>query len=300
MGPLISVITINYNESDHLLRTIESMLSQTFSNVEYIIVDGGSTDDSVIVIKEHEDKISTWVSEPDGGIYSAMNKGIALAKGTYVYMLNSGVTFYDNEVLSKVARHLSLSSEDIVFGNVEEESTEGKRIVYSPNDLPFSYFVGGYRSVHHQAQFVRRDFHDKVGGYDESVKITADYNFLVCALHKHSCSYKLLDVVVACCDRFGLSCDLESLETILKEKKLFFDQEFSSFVLEYENFFSDIKTLKRAVSHERAKRTFSRMVRLVKRLPILGDLVKNIDLSDPSIEDYKAKFKQFSKPKGRK
>ena len=101
-----TVITINYNNADGLRQTILSVVGQTCDDYEYVIIDGGSTDGSVEVIKEREDKISYWVSEKDGGIYNAMNKGVKAARGEYLIFMNSGDIFYDNKVLSDACLHI--------------------------------------------------------------------------------------------------------------------------------------------------------------------------------------------------
>ena len=107
-----SIITINYNNAEGLRRTIKSVVSQTFVDYEYVIIDGGSTDGSVDVIKEYENKISYWVSEKDGGIYNAMNKGVKVAHGEYLIFMNSGDIFYSDSVLSDVRHHIQ--DEDIL------------------------------------------------------------------------------------------------------------------------------------------------------------------------------------------
>ena len=97
-----SIITINYNNRDGLEKTIQSVINQTCQDFEFIIIDGGSTDGSVDIIKKYNDRINYWVSEPDKGIYNAMNKGILQAHGEYLNFMNSGDCFFDNEVLNKV------------------------------------------------------------------------------------------------------------------------------------------------------------------------------------------------------
>ena len=112
---MISIITINLNNKDGLKRTIESVINQTkFDIIEYIIIDGGSTDGSVDLIKQYQDKISYWVSEKDTGIYNAMNKGIDASTGEYSLYLNSGDYLYTNDVIEKIMDKLD---KDIVYGN---------------------------------------------------------------------------------------------------------------------------------------------------------------------------------------
>lgn len=114
----LSIITINYNNSIGLRKTIESVVSQTDNTFEYIIVDGGSSDGSVDIIKQYADKVSQWVSERDGGIYNAMNKGVRMAHGEYIMFLNSGDILYDNNVIGHVLPKLKA---DICVGNMASD-----------------------------------------------------------------------------------------------------------------------------------------------------------------------------------
>ena len=98
----ISIITINYNDKIGLSKTINSVLNQSWQKFEFIVIDGGSNDGGLEVIEQHKDKIDYWVSEPDKGVYNAMNKGIKVAKGEYLIFMNSGDTFYDDNVLEKI------------------------------------------------------------------------------------------------------------------------------------------------------------------------------------------------------
>ena len=111
-----SIITVNYNNKEGLRRTIESVIHQTFHDYEFIIIDGGSTDGSMDVLKEYDAQINYWVSEPDSGIYNAMNKGIAKAKGEYLNFMNSGDCFYTADVLEKVS--LYNSNADFIVGTI--------------------------------------------------------------------------------------------------------------------------------------------------------------------------------------
>ena len=109
-----SIITINYNNCDGLEKTIQSVINQSYQNFEFIIIDGGSTDSSVEVIKKYSNKIDYWISEPDKGIYHAMNKGIIQAHGEYLNFMNSGDLFYDNDVLKDISIKIDLK--DIIIG----------------------------------------------------------------------------------------------------------------------------------------------------------------------------------------
>ena len=131
-----SIITINYNNADGLRRTIESVVSQTYADYEYLIIDGGSTDGSVNAIKEYEDKISYWVSEKDGGIYNAMNKGVKVAHGEYLIFMDSGDVFYNDRVLENIESFQK--TDDIIVGRVL--TSEGQEFMHQPQQLKM-YFL---------------------------------------------------------------------------------------------------------------------------------------------------------------
>jgi len=134
MHPKLSIITVNLNNAEGLRKTIESVVSQTYTDYEYIIIDGGSTDGCVEIIKQYEDKITYWVSEPDKGIYNAMNKGILKAKGEYCQFLNSGDWLIKESILHDIFSILPIA--DIIYGN---EQTE-KGIRTYPENPSFNFF----------------------------------------------------------------------------------------------------------------------------------------------------------------
>jgi glycosyltransferase involved in cell wall biosynthesis len=117
MSPKISIITINYNNREGLERTFDSVFSQNYTNFEYIVIDGASNDGSKELIDQFSDKITFWVSEPDKGIYNAMNKGIDQVNGEYVFFLNSGDVFLDSNSLEKVSEELH--TDDIISFNIQ-------------------------------------------------------------------------------------------------------------------------------------------------------------------------------------
>ena len=162
-----SILTINFNNKDGLSRTIKSVTSQFFKDFEYIIIDGGSTDGSVDVIKENSKDINYWVSEKDKGVYNAMNKGIAQAKGDYLIFMNSGDCFHAPDVLSSVADY----QEDIICGKV----LKGDATIPSGHYKPTISLVDLMRgSLPHQAMFIKRELMLK-HPYDENYKILSDW-----------------------------------------------------------------------------------------------------------------------------
>lgn len=201
MAMKFTVITINLNNVDGLRRTIESVVSQTFVDYKYVIIDGGSTDGSVDIIKEYENKISYWVSEQDGGIYHAMNKGVKVAKGEYLIFINSGDMLYNDTVLSDVNQQIK--NEDIIIGNVLASDT---RTIISPPPLdgkPTMYhlFSG---AIPHQGTFVKLALQQR-HPFDETLRIAADWKFFLQSIVFDNCSVKYINVYVALYDTSGLS-----------------------------------------------------------------------------------------------
>jgi glycosyltransferase involved in cell wall biosynthesis len=191
----LSIITINFNNRDGLRKTIESVVNQTWQEFEYIVIDGGSTDGSVEVIKEFADRIDYWVSEPDKGIYNALNKGVAVAQGEYCNFMNSGDCLYDSDTLEKV--FATLPTADIVCGN-----TYSSYLKVPPQEITFEFLFN--ESICHQCAFIRTTLMKK-HGYDEKYKIVADRKFFVQALLHDNCSYQAVDVNVVKYDITGFS-----------------------------------------------------------------------------------------------
>jgi glycosyltransferase involved in cell wall biosynthesis len=172
--PLVTIITVVFNGEKHLEQTIQSVISQTYNNVEYIVIDGGSTDGTVDIIRKYEEVIDYWVSEPDGGIYDAMNKGIILSTGEIVGLINSGDVYSGGTLQSIVKVHLSHTS-SILTGNCKAIlSNPSKWIIASGRfeTLP-------YRMIPHSSVFVPLSIYKDQGLFDTSFKIAGDYDFLV-------------------------------------------------------------------------------------------------------------------------
>lgn len=195
-SPKISVITVCYNAKDVIEETMLSVIQQVYSNVEYIIIDGKSNDGTVDIIKKYEDRISYWVSEPDKGIYDAMNKGIAKASGDYINFMNAGDRFYDEHVLEIVAEN---SGEyDVIYGDTMIKYDFGelykKGLFFSSNDfcLPL-----GHQSTFVKTKIIR-------DGFDTKYKIAADYNMLY-NLYKSGHKFIYVDKPLSVYDMQGFS-----------------------------------------------------------------------------------------------
>lgn len=205
----LSIITINYNNRDGLRKTIESVVNQTWQGFEYIIIDGGSTDGSVEVIKEYANRINYWVSEPDKGIYDAMNKGINQAKGEYCLFMNSADVMYQPTTLDEV--YASLDGADIVSGRL---LFEHGYIMTPPPVVTAKFFFT--RTLPHQATFIRRALFN-ISKYDDSYRIVSDWKFWIEMLVFHDCSYKTIQPIVALFDNSGISSTNENLR--IKEQQ---------------------------------------------------------------------------------
>lgn len=204
----LSIITICYNNRQGLEKTLRSVCAQLTPEVEYIVIDGGSTDGSVDLIKQYADHITYWVSEPDKGIYNAMNKGIAVAKGEYVNFMNSGDCFVSDDVIARVLPRLQ--GKDFYVGG----EIRGKKVIKSPRSIKFSHFL--YHALPHQGAFIRTELLKK-RPYDESYKIAADWEQMFYELIINNASYEQLPFIVALFDMTGVSTNKESLRLVQDE-----------------------------------------------------------------------------------
>jgi glycosyltransferase involved in cell wall biosynthesis len=181
MTTKISIVTVCFNSGATLRDTIESVLGQTYPNIEYIIVDGASTDDTMQIVSEYENRIAKIVSEPDKGIYDAMNKGIALATGDVIGILNSDDFYASVDVVSAIADTYGQARTDIVFGDlVYIAPTDTSRVVrwyhaagFRPWMLRFGWMPP------HPATFIKRSIYQEFGRYAMGYKTAADYEMFV-------------------------------------------------------------------------------------------------------------------------
>jgi glycosyltransferase involved in cell wall biosynthesis len=200
--PLISVVTVVFNGEHHLTQTINSVIEQNYKEIELIVIDGGSSDGTVNIIKKNERFITHWVSEPDGGIYDAMNKAIKLCKGEYLYFLNCADHFADPDTLEEVARHLRSKRPDILCGYVLYSYEDGLRV----NSIQINSEYDLYReTICHQALFTARHLFDTVGMFDKSYRISADREWLLRALKIYNYKICYIDVPVCVYDIAGVS-----------------------------------------------------------------------------------------------
>lgn len=189
-APQISIITVVYNAAEQLQRTIHSVVSQDYPYLEYIVVDGGSTDGSRELIASYGNKVSQWVSEPDKGIYDAMNKGLRMAQGHYVWFLNAGDTLPAAQTVSEMVAGLPAGpSPSVIFGETmicnEKGTVIGPRRKKAPDILSWKSFREGM-VVCHQAILVERTLADL---FDRQYRISADFAWVLAALKKSTTTH---------------------------------------------------------------------------------------------------------------
>ncbi|MDB4026803.1 glycosyltransferase [Candidatus Thioglobus sp.] len=195
--PMVSIVTIVYNDEEYLEETIQSVLSQTYDNVEYIVIDGGSTDGTLDVIKQYKDRIDHWISEEDRGIYDAMNKGVNLAKGEWINFMNSGDVFHDNDVLLNFYKE-SKKSQNIDFFYSDSIVREGKKYICNKEK----------RILIHQAIIYRVAMHEKIGRYVVVKNLTtADYLFFMLS---YNYNWQKLNFPISIHDANGVSSGLHT------------------------------------------------------------------------------------------
>jgi glycosyltransferase involved in cell wall biosynthesis len=217
----LSIITVNLNNKAGLKNTILSVINQTFRNFEFIVIDGDSKDGSTEIIKEYASNITYWVSEPDKGIYNAMNKGIMKASGEYCLFLNSGDWLIDSDVLEKASSFFK-SSYDILIGNLFFCDHKKKELKTWKDDITpdLSYFI--HSTLPHPSTFIKTSLFKEIGMYNEDYKIASDYDFFFKALVIHKKKYVRLTIDISVFNLDGISSQskMHNTGTIEREKTL--------------------------------------------------------------------------------
>ena len=262
----LSIVTINYNNAEGLRRTLASVSEQTYRDIEHIIIDGGSTDGSVDIIKEYAyanpskdpflKHTIKWVSEKDNGIYNAMNKGLRKAIGAYIEILNSGDVLAAPDVTDRMVREVEKEEYPaILYGNMLK-SYDGKTIIhrdtcgsgmYTPES--FLYFYNG--TLNHDCAYIRRDLFDKFGLYNEEMKICSDWEWYVkaIALGGEKPIYTNIDVTIF--DMNGVSeSHGKNAELIKKERREYIEKILPATVLhDYDMFAFPVLQYQRLKKH---------------------------------------------------
>jgi len=238
--PLISIITVNLNDVNGLRRTLKSVFEQTWQEFEFIVIDGGSSDGSKDLIESHKQRIDRWVSEPDGGIYSAMNKGIKMASGEYLIFVNSGDELYSNNVF-EFNKHL-IHTDDLLYGNIAMVSENKIRVHCFSEILNYRNLIYGW--LGHGSTFIKRNLFEKVGNYDENYRIVSDWEFFIKAILKYNCSTRKIDNVILKAYMDGIS--VSNPELVKLERRRVLELHYRDYVrlIELEKFLKNIQASK--------------------------------------------------------
>lgn len=204
--PVISIITACFNSEKYIEQTIQSVISQTYPNIEYIIIDGGSNDKTLDIIKKYNDKITKWLSEPDNGVYDAMNKGILISTGEIIQFLNSGDCLQSKDTIEKVAEAFSDKSILGVYGNVEIFNDSRKKTLIRGCKVTYKSLL--YRRICHQALFVRRFLFNEIGLFSTTFKYSSDHEFIVKSIKRYPGNFLYLNMILAKYRQGGMSCKM--------------------------------------------------------------------------------------------
>lgn len=217
-GLKLSIITVNLNNAAGLRRTVESVVAQTSRDFEYIVIDGGSTDGSMEVISEFKDRITWWVSEPDGGIYAGMNKGIRAASGTYCQFLNSGDRLAGPGVIERMLATLPDCA--IYYGNMLKEMPGGKLLRDHGCRGEVTMFTFYRGTLNHSPALIKRSLFDRYGLYDETLRIVSDWKFYLVTVGLHNEPVRYTDTDVTIFEMTGISNTNRILEKEERRKTL--------------------------------------------------------------------------------
>jgi len=216
----ISIITVCFNSSKTIEKTFQSIKNQSYQNLEYIVVDGGSSDDTLKIIKNYSSCISNYISESDKGLYDAMNKGISMATGDIIGILNSDDIFVDNYVLEKVAKFHTKNSIDASVGNITQFNINDKVIRkysaknWSPNKLKIGFMPA------HPAIFFKRDLFENYGKYRLDFVSGADYELIIRFFLRNKITWKYSDITTTAMLIGGISSSgYKSYKLISREIK---------------------------------------------------------------------------------
>ncbi len=214
----LSVITVCYNAEESIEKTMQSVLSQSYENIDYLIVDGQSTDSTLDIVRRYQEKYKNirLISEKDSGIYNAMNKGASHAQGEYIYYLNSGDMFPDEKIVEQVMRQIEKNRPDIVYGDIDVDyGTHRHKICYAKQKRLKRLWIALGITVCHQAVFAKTSL-IKARGFDESFKLWADQEWMMYLLKKNV-MVETIELPVCVYDGFGASSSAVNLELVFQE-----------------------------------------------------------------------------------
>lgn len=250
----LSIITINRNNAAGLEKTMLSVASQTFREFEYVVIDGASTDGSVEVIKRLSPQFAhlKWVSEPDKGIYNAMNKGIRMASGDYIQILNSADALAANDVTGKMLAAMERFDYPAIFyGNMIKCFPDGRKVVdkcFAGQEITMLGMFTG--TLNHDPAYIRRDLFEKYGYYDESLKIVSDWKWYLQAIVLGTEIPRYVEIDVTLFDMTGISESEGSKAEIKEERSKVLGQLIPAcYLRDYEHYSDDIHLMRRIHRH---------------------------------------------------
>lgn len=255
---ILSVITINRNNAPGLEKTMRSVVAQTCGEIEYVVVDGASTDGSVEVIRSLEASFGNrlkWISEPDKGIYNAMNKGIGMASGEYLQFLNSGDCLTSENVTARMTEALKANGfPSIMYGNMLKDMPEGKVLkdrCFAGKDISFLGFYTG--TLNHSSAYIKKSLFEKYGPYDESLKIVSDWKWFLQAIILGEERPVYTDIDVSLYDMNGISETNKKLGKT-ERKRVLGELIPSTILADYNRWSFSISQMKRLGRHPWANR----------------------------------------------
>lgn len=244
----LSIITINLNNKAGLERTVLSVIQQSYTDFEYIIIDGGSDDGSQGIIKESEKRITYWVSEKDKGIYNAMNKGIFKANGDYCLFINSGDIFTKSTILDEMISYIN--DEDILYGNgFFKAKNNALEKLECPENLTLGFFT--LYCLLHPCTLIRKSLFDKYGLYNESNKIISDYEFFIETVILNKVKTKFIPLDIAIAEDNGISRRPESQLLVENERRIVLQKQFPSYVIDLMNAYKEITISNMQINYEK-------------------------------------------------
>ena len=250
----LSIVTINRNNAVGLEKTIKSVAAQTYKEFEYIVVDGASTDGSVAVVKKYESEFAhlKWVSEPDSGIYNAMNKGIRMASGEYIQILNSADCLAASDVTERMLTAVEeLGGLSMLYGNMVKCFPDGRKIVdkgFAGHEITMLGMFSG--TLNHDPTYIRRDLFAKYGYYDEGLKIVSDWKWFLQAIIIGGEKPQYVDLDVTFFDMTGVSERAESVALIRQERQMVLKALVpEAYLHDYERYAEDIYLMQRLHRH---------------------------------------------------
>lgn len=219
--PLVTIVTVVFNGEQFLERTIQSVLNQTYKNIEYIIIDGGSKDGTLDIIRKYENQIDYWVSEPDQGLYHAMNKGIQLATGEIIGLINSDDWYLENTIDFVVNKYLQSGHQKVIItGAIYRTDDEGNiQFKLNKSENFFRKNINVMNPVNHPATFVSAEVYADIGLFNTTYKICGDHDLMYKAYYSNAIDFMIVDDCLACMTLGGVSeqMSLKTLWLIVKE-----------------------------------------------------------------------------------